>query len=76
MVWNLETLLFIKSMIKKMSTIEKFDMNTLLDYVVCHSILGEHRQTYVSKTAKTNKMTKKRKFSATTATWSMFPSAS
>lgn len=49
-------------------------MNTLLDYVICHSILRE--QTYVSKTANTNKMTKKRKLTATTATWSMFPSAS
>lgn len=40
------------------------------------SILRENRQTYVSKTANTNKMTKKRKLIATTATWSTFPSAS
>lgn len=44
------------------------------NYSTCLNILRENRQTYVSKTANTNRMTKKRTLSATTATWSMLPS--
>lgn len=51
-------------------------MNILSNHIICQSISSKNRQTYVSKTANTNKMTKKRKFIATTAIWSTFPSAS
>lgn len=49
-------------------------MNPQTNYSTCLNILRENRQTYVSKTANTNRMTKKRMLSATTATWSMLPS--